>query len=163
MAASASPISAAMNPAPSGARKETASAAMASTSAAMSRTRPLLMPAMPAGAATGCAPSAGLPAASFNGSGLKPALRMASSAPGKAPSSAVMAIVRSPSRKRSPRTPATGSSARRISDSSTAQSIVGMRKSKAPLGMSAAATATAGEPQAGLPQQAVSAAAGAWG
>jgi hypothetical protein len=62
---------------------------------------------------------------------------MAASASGSTPSSVVMAMVRSPSRKRSALTPATGSSARRISDSSTAQSMVGMRNSKAPLGTSA--------------------------
>ena len=154
MAASARPISTAVNAMPSGARKEIVSAAIASSSAPASRASSGVMKptvrALPGDAA----------ATASSGSGLKPALRMASSASGNAAPSAVIAIVRSPSRKRSPLMPRTGSSARRISDSSTAQSMVGMRKSKDPFGMSAvSAGASAAPPQAELPQQAISAAA----
>ena len=155
MAPSASTISAAMKPLPSNPMKEIDSAATASTSAATRRTRPTLMPAICAGAAAACVPDAGPPAA-FSGSGLKPALRMAASASGNAPSSVVMAMVRSPRRKRSALTPATGSRARRMSDSSTAQSMVGMRKSRAPLGTSATSGASGTGPW--LPPQQASAA-----
>ncbi|MNU54025.1 hypothetical protein D3C71_430730 [compost metagenome] len=154
MAASASPISAAMKPTPSSARKDTVSAAMASTSAATRRARPVDMPAKRAG-------SAFCPADDATGSGLKPAWRMASSAAGSAPSSVVRASVRSLRRKRRAFTPATGSRARRISDSSTAQSMVGMRNRTAPFGRSAGSVDAEVLPHTGLPQQAVAGAAGA--
>lgn len=164
MAASASPISKTMKPRPSSARKETDSAPTASTSAATRRARPALF--QPAGSMARAAPGAG----AATGSGLKPALRIAARASASAAASAVIAIVRSPSRKRSAPMPATGSSARRISDSSTAQSMVGMRNSVAPLGRSAGSGAdtkadTEAEPQPVWLQQAScagGAAAGAW-
>ena len=93
------------------------------------------------------------------GSGLKPALRIASSATRRACSSAAMANSRSPKLNCKPRMPATPSSARRISDSSDAQSMFAIRNR---CGSTAVALDAIGPPTAGdvaqpLPQpQAVS-------
>ena len=119
----------------SGAKKPTTSAAMASASA---RPRRLRLPLSGVWVWSSCGPSCeptpaspaspDPPVVSAIGCGSKPLLRMAASACSMAGGGASRASVRCPRLKLSERMPAMPCSARRISDSSTAQSIVATLK-----------------------------------
>ena len=134
MATMASAIPAIFHGIASGAKNESSSAATARARAATYRVTPdHPLFASPPWSSPACPCSSSFPSAapgSFlptTGCGENPARRMASSAGCTAASSALIARVRAPSWKLSERTPAIGSSARRISLSSAEQSMVLMR------------------------------------